>query len=173
MSQEVKDFQRATANRILHIYKNLGHRRAVSYTHLTEDEWLNGKPSAKLMKLLNRYQMMVENGHKPGLWFRLQWAFSLGTKILTFLNRKATDVINSLESAYYFSRKTELEQELESIASALQSIDIQKSMKELRSSSLQLLKDKIAKRYNTGPVSYTHLILYGSGPINRLLDFET
>ena len=116
----------------------------------TEDEWLNGKPSAKLMKLLNRYQMMVENGHKPGLWFRLQWTFSLGTKILTFLNRKATNVINSLESAYYFSRKTELEQEIETIASALQSIDIQKSMKELRSSSLQLLKDKIAKRYNTG-----------------------
>lgn len=116
----------------------------------TEDEWLNGKPSAKLMNLLNRYQMIVENGHKPGLWFRLQWAFLLGTKILTFLNRKATDVINSFESAYYFSRKTELEQELESIASALQSIDIQKSMKELRSSSLQLLKDKIAKRYNTG-----------------------
>lgn len=27
MSQEVKDFQRATANRILHIYKELGHRR--------------------------------------------------------------------------------------------------------------------------------------------------
>lgn len=77
-------------------------------------------------------------------------ASMLGTKILTFLNRKATDVINSFESAYYFSRKTELEQELESIASALQSIDIQKSMKELRSSSLQLLKDKIAKRYNTG-----------------------
>lgn len=88
--------------------------------------------------------------YAPGLWFRLQWAFLLGTKILTFLNRKATDVINSFESAYYFSRKTELEQELESIASALQSIDIQKSMKELRSSSLQLLKDKIAKRYNTG-----------------------
>ena len=97
----------------------------------TEDEWLNGKPSAKLMNLLNRYQMIVENGHKPGLWFRLQWAFLLGTKILTFLNRKATDVINSFESAYYFSRKTELEQELESIASALQSIDIQKDLKEL------------------------------------------
>lgn len=71
----------------------------------TEDEWLNGKPSAKLMNLLNRYQMIVENGHKPGLWFRLQWAFLLGTKILTFLNRKATDVINSFESAYYFLEK--------------------------------------------------------------------
>ena len=29
MSQEVKDFQRATAERILHIYKNLGHRRVL------------------------------------------------------------------------------------------------------------------------------------------------
>lgn len=29
MSQEVKDFQRATADRILHIYKNLGHQRVL------------------------------------------------------------------------------------------------------------------------------------------------
>lgn len=29
MSQEVKDFQHATADRILHIYKNLGHRRVL------------------------------------------------------------------------------------------------------------------------------------------------
>ena len=29
MSQEVKDFQRATTDRILHIYKNLGHRRVL------------------------------------------------------------------------------------------------------------------------------------------------
>ena len=29
MSQEVNDFQRATADRILHIYKNLGHRRVL------------------------------------------------------------------------------------------------------------------------------------------------
>ena len=29
MSQEIKDFQCATAERILHIYKNLGHRRVL------------------------------------------------------------------------------------------------------------------------------------------------
>ena len=115
-----------------------------------EGEWLNGKASAKLMKLLNSYQMIVENGHKPGMWFRLQWAFSLGVKMLAFLNREPSDIINSLEAAYYFARKIEIEQELASIASTLQKIDVQKSMKELRSSSLHLLKDKIAKRYNTG-----------------------
>lgn len=116
----------------------------------TEDEWLHDKPSAKLIKLLYRYQRKVENGHKPGLWFRLQWVFSLGTKILTFLNRKESDIISSLESAYYFARKQEIQREMESIASTLQSIDIQKSMKELRSASLQLLKDMISKRYNSG-----------------------
>lgn len=116
----------------------------------TEDEWLHDKPSAKLMKLLYRYQRKVENGNKPGLWFGLQWAFSLGTKIFTFLNRKESDIISSLESAYYFARKKEIQREMESIASTLQSIDIQKSMKELRSASLQLLKDMISKRYNSG-----------------------
>lgn len=116
----------------------------------TEDEWLHDKPSAKLMKLLYRYQRKVENGNKPGLWFGLQWAFSLGTKIFTFLNRKESDIISSLESAYYFARKKEIQREMESIASTLQSIDIQKSTKELRSASLQLLKDMISKRYNSG-----------------------
>ena len=29
MSREIKDFQCATAERILHIYKNLGHRRVL------------------------------------------------------------------------------------------------------------------------------------------------
>lgn len=115
-----------------------------------EDEWLNGKTSVKLMKLLNRYQMMVESGCKPSLWFKVQWAFSLGTKMLAFLSGESSNVINSLESAYYSARRTEIERELESVASMLQGIDIQNGMKELRLSSLQLLKDKIAKRYNTG-----------------------
>lgn len=113
------------------------------------DEWLNGKPSAKIIKLLNRYKRIIEQGDKPGLWLRLQWAFLFGTKIFTFLNRKATDAIKSLESAYYISRKSEIERELESIASALQIIGTRKSMEELRSSSLQLLKDRIARRYNS------------------------
>lgn len=116
----------------------------------TGDEWLNSKASAKLMKLLNRYQMIVEDGHKPGVWLRLQLALSWGFKMLVFLKRKPSDIINSLESAYYFARKTEIEQEMAAIVSTLQSIDIQKSMKRLRSSSMQLLKDKIAKCYNTG-----------------------
>ena len=116
----------------------------------TDKNWLHGKPSVKLMTLLNLYQMMVEKNHKLGFWFRLKWSFAMGMKTFSFLNSKVTEVIAGLEEAYYFSRKAEIEQELSLIAHALQSIDINRSVKDLRSSSLQILKDKIAKRYGTG-----------------------
>ncbi|WP_044095116.1 AAA domain-containing protein [Bacteroides sp. HPS0048] len=112
--------------------------------------WLNGKPSTKLMKLFNLYQMMVEKEQKPSLWFRLKWSFSLGWKMLSFLNSQPSSVINSLGSAYYDSRKAEIEQELQAIASQLQSIDLKQNIKDLRSSSLQILKSIIAKRYGAG-----------------------
>lgn len=114
------------------------------------NSWLNGKTSAKLMKLFNLYQMMVEKEQKPSLWFRLKWSFSLGWKMFSFINSQPSSVINSLGSAYYCARKTEIEQELEAIASQLQSIDLKQNVKDLRSSSLQLLKSIIAKRYGTG-----------------------
>lgn len=116
----------------------------------TDNNWLHGKPSARLMKLLNLYQMMVEKELKLVFWFRLKWSFSMGMKTFSFLNGKTTEVIAGLEEAYYFSRKTEIEQELSSIAHTLQSIDTNRSVKDLRSSSLQILKNKIAQRYGTG-----------------------
>lgn len=94
--------------------------------------------------------MLTESGHKPNLWFRLKWAFSLGTQMFALLGKQSSHIISTLESAYYFSRKTEIEHELESIALALQNIDINKGVKDLRSSSLQLLKNKIANQYGTG-----------------------
>ncbi len=119
-------------------------------TNNTDNNWLHGKPSSKLMTLLNLYRMMAEKEHKPGFWFRLKWSFAMGIKTFSFLNGKVTEVIAGLEEAYYFSRKAEIEQELSFIAHTLQSIDINRSVKALRSSSLQILKDKIAKRYGTG-----------------------
>lgn len=112
--------------------------------------WLNGKSSTKLMKLFNLYQMMVEKKQKPSLWFRLKWSFSLDWKMFSFLNCQPSSVINSLGSAYYYSRKAEIEQELQTIESQLQSINLKQNVKDLRSSSLQILKSIIAKRYGAG-----------------------
>lgn len=112
--------------------------------------WIDGKPSTKLMTLFNLYQIMVEKEQKPSLWFRLKWSFALGWKILTFLTSNPSSVINSLGRAYYCSRKAEIEQELQAIESQLQSIDLKQNVKDLRSSSLQILKSIIAKRYGAG-----------------------
>ena len=108
-------------------------------------EWLSGKGSLLLMRLLNFYK---KSGTKPGLWFRLEWAFRLGMKMFSFLNLPPSSVISYLESACYSSRKTEIRQELDSVAATLQSVDI--NIKELRSTSLMLLKSRIARRYKNG-----------------------
>ena len=110
-------------------------------------EWLNDKCSSKLMKLLNLYQLKIEDKTKPDIWFRLNWTFSLGMRMFSFLGGKPSDVVAGLESAYYFSRKTEIKQELDAIATTLQTIDIKRCMVELRSASLLVLKSRIAKRY--------------------------
>ena len=61
--------------------------------HPAGSKELNGMSSAKLMKLLNHYQMTIENGRKPGLWFRLKCAFSFGFKMWTQLRGKTSSVI--------------------------------------------------------------------------------
>lgn len=112
-----------------------------------DNEWLESKSSSKLMSLLNLYRMITERGRKPDFWFRLKWAFILGMKMFSFLNSKQSFVIASLEAAYYLSRKREIEQELASIETTLQDIDIKQCTKILRSSSLAVLKSKVANHY--------------------------
>ena len=120
-----------------------------------DNEWLNSKRSSKLMQLRNLYQRMVEQKRRPDLWFRLKWAFSLGLKAFPFLGGKPSDVIPDLESAYYSSRKTEIEQALGSIAEMLQSINIKRCTEELRTASLSILKNRIAKRYKKERQKFT------------------
>ncbi|MBO5155578.1 MAG: AAA family ATPase [Prevotella sp.] len=111
-------------------------------------EWLRYKSSSKLISLLNLYRTMAENGKKVGLWFRLKWSFLLGIKMFSFLRAASSIVIASLESSYYYSRRMEIEKDLETTAATLQSINIEQNVKELRSFSLLSLKNKIAKRYS-------------------------
>lgn len=113
----------------------------------TDNVWLHSKSSAKLMRLLNHYQMMIEKGRNQSFWFRLKWSFFLGVKMFSYLNGKATEVIAGLEEAYYYSRKNEIEQDLSFTIQTLQTIDIKKSVEDLRFSSLKILKNKIARRY--------------------------
>ena len=68
-------------------------------------------------------------------------------KMFSFLGGKPAFVIASLETAYYISRKSEIEHELASIEATLQDIDIKQCTQKLRSSSLALLKSKVAKHY--------------------------
>lgn len=113
-------------------------------------EWLSPQSSAKLMRLLLFCQMMVETEQKPNLWSRVKWAFALGLRAFSLFRQDLSAVIASLEYAFYRSRSTEIEREQSAITGRLQAIDIQQNIKALTDLSLQLLKNKIARRYSSG-----------------------
>lgn len=113
-------------------------------------DWLIDIPSAKLMKLLSQLQIISVQSEKPSLWFRLKYAFSLGFQMFSFLKGDISQVIMCLEHAYYVARKTEIENKLVEIADRLQSANLVQSVKDLTSSSLQILKNKMAQFYVGG-----------------------
>lgn len=118
--------------------------------HSLNPEWLYRKPSKKLIKLLMLIQFMEEHSKKPNLWFRAKWSFTLGPQVFSLLKNDMSKLIGSLQNGYYHSRKAEIENELSQISSRLASIDLHSGVKTLTSSSLQLLKHKMAQRYKGG-----------------------
>lgn len=110
-------------------------------------DWLNHKRSEKLMKLLTRCQMLAERDKKPSLWFCLKWMFFIGVRAFSFLKGNLTEVVAALEQAYYCVRKLEIEQELGVLTEQLQTINLQQNLQALTTSSLQVLKSRIAQRY--------------------------
>lgn len=113
-----------------------------------EQEWLTDINSSVLMTLLALYRRKTENGCKPSLLFRLRWGFALGLKMFSYLKGEPQDIIKDLETSYYISRRTEIEQELKSIETDLRVRNLKQNVNNLRSSSLVLLKDKISRRYD-------------------------
>lgn len=116
---------------------------------LPDIDWLYNKPSKQLMHLLNICQMMMEKRIKPSFWFRIKWALHLGRHAYSLLGNKIALVVSSLEHAVYKTRLDEIKKEQEEIKEQLQTIDLAQNIKNLTSSSLQLLKNKITKVYTS------------------------
>lgn len=108
--------------------------------------WLYSKSSSKIMGLLGYYQRR-QSKQIPGVFSRIKWALKLGLPMFSFLQKDVSDVIASLENAYYIVRKAEIEKELQSVESTLQSVDIKENLRLLRAYSLQILKNEIAEHY--------------------------
>lgn len=115
-------------------------------TNSIDCDWLYSKSSSKIMELLVYYQIR-QSKQIPSVFFRIKWALKLGLPMFSFLQKDVSDVIASLENAYYIVRKAEIEKELQSVESTLQSVDIKENLRLLRDYSLQILKNEIAEHY--------------------------
>lgn len=118
-------------------------------TNSIDCDWLYSKSSSKIMELLSYYQIR-QSKQIPSVFFRIKWALKLGVPMFSFLQKDVSDVIASLENAYYIVRKAEIEKELQSVESTLQSVDIKENLRLLRDYSLQILKNEIAEHYHVG-----------------------
>ena len=117
-------------------------------TNSIDCDWLYSKSSSKIMELLGYYQIR-QSKQIPSVFFRIKWALKLGLPMFSFLQKDVSDVIASLENAYYIVRKAEIEKELQSVESTLQSVDIKENLRLLGDYSLQILKNEIAEHYRT------------------------
>ena len=115
-------------------------------TNSIDCDWLYSKSSSKIMELLGYYQIR-QSKQIPSVFFRIKWALKLGLPMFSFLQKDVSDVIASLENAYYIVRKAEIEKELQSVESTLQPVDIKENLRLLRDYSLQILKNEIAEHY--------------------------
>jgi len=91
--------------------------------------------------------MKTEREETFSLWQRMKWAFTLGTPLFAWLKEQPSLLIAPLESAYYEAREGEICANLARIDARLQGMDVQACVKRLQTSSLQLLKHQIEKRY--------------------------
>ena len=114
-----------------------------------KNKWLCEKKSIFLLNFLNRYKTVIEN-KKSFFLFRLKWMFQLGFKVFSLTKDRPADVIARIESAFYAARESEIEEELKTIENTLQGNHLVQNVKDLRFSSLQILKDKMARRYGKG-----------------------
>ena len=115
-------------------------------TNSIDCDWLYSKSSSKIMELLGYYQIR-QSKQIPSVFFRIKWALKLGLPMFSFLQKDVSDVIASLENAYYIVRKAEIEKELQSVESTLQSVDIKENLRLLGDYSLQILKNEIEEHY--------------------------
>ena len=109
--------------------------------------WLRNRASSSLLKLLHSYQLLNEGQKAVSIWYKLKWSLRMGMRMFSSLKKPSSRVVAGLEAAYYDARLREIENELETIGSSLDAIQLPHHVKELRSTSLQLLKAAIAGRY--------------------------
>lgn len=127
-------------------------RTEAKHKHATEDDignsWLLELRSSQIIVLMNTCGTTAERSGKVGLWTRLRLAASMGIKAFALLGKRPEEIIPQLEQAFYIVRQREVENELNAASDTLQKVDMAKSVKNLRTASLWLLKDMMAERFS-------------------------
>ncbi|MCM1141549.1 MAG: DNA2/NAM7 family helicase [Muribaculum sp.] len=117
--------------------------------------------SSKILNILNKLKALYARyeDNESGIWeriksfickFDLDVRLRLSLKIKTELSKESIpDILTIVEFLFYQKRISELEHEISTIETSLQQSDADALIKTLTTSSMVVLKAKLAKRYTT------------------------
>lgn len=109
-----------------------------------EDKWLFNKKSSIILQFLNSIENLRSN---PSIFFKIKWLFKIGTSSWSFLSRDKVVIKQTLESAYYNARHTELVTEIDETTAFLKQLNLEHKREEMCNLSLECLQNAIANRY--------------------------
>ena len=118
--------------------------------NLNEDcQWLAAIPSSRLLELKLSFENLIDAGKRPSFAFCFKWMWHIGIPAWKFFHKElSTAFIQQLESAYYISRRNEIDGWISDCESFFATHNVAAKTAELRKLSLQMLKHKIAKKYS-------------------------
>lgn len=104
--------------------------------------------SKKIMYRLEEYKDELEEGRKVSRLWRIIRIFKMGFKLEKFLNGDPATIINEMERAFYLKTDIEYRDIQNKAIETLRELDTEKAMKSLQTSSMNILKGYLAKRYS-------------------------
>lgn len=142
MQERLADLQKQ-----LSAIKTERHYDELLSTDATDEEWLAGKSSSKLMKMIFRLQNNSEAEVSHTVWLKILWSIRFGIKFWSLLKLPSQVSLSLLNRAYYNSRVRELENEIQSIQDFFAANDYKNYVSGLRDKSMLLLRHKVANHY--------------------------
>lgn len=112
-------------------------------------QWLAAIPSSKLLELKLAFEHLTDESRRPSFAFCIKWMWRIGMPAWKFFHKElSTAFIQQLESAYYISKRKEIETGIADCESFLAANNIAEKTADLRKLSLQRFKHQIAKKYH-------------------------
>lgn len=105
--------------------------------------------SSRLMKLWQECYDFSENERSVSFWYKFKSVIIYGISDWNFFKEDISKIVTLMQKLFYYSKKTELINEISSLERELQSINAKEKMDKLTEKSMEYLRSKLFDKYGS------------------------